>query len=279
MEERGSSNTALGVAALRAAHQVLDAEPRILEDPIAVRLLDEGILERMRQKPAFYQSPGVRGLRSHVVLRSRFAEDALARAAARGVAQYVVLGAGLDTFAYRQPGWARSLSILEVDHPASQRAKRERLATAGVELPSNLEFAPIDFELDSLESGLARSGFDPARPAFFSWLGVTMYLTEPAIDAVFRYVAGLPAGSALAFTFAPPEEVRAPGSPSLSAMAAAVGEPWLTRFTPEQLEPKLRGFGFSRVAFLSPADAAPHFEGRSDRLPPPRRTTIALAEV
>lgn len=277
--DRDASRTALGVAALRAAHQVLDQKPLILEDPVALRLLDPGALERLRGREAELQRPAARGLRSHVVLRSRYAEDQLAEAVAGGLRQFVVLGAGLDTFAYRQPGWAHGLKILEVDHPASQRAKRDRLVSAGVPLPPNLEFVPIDFEHESLEQGLARSGFDADQPSFFSWLGVTMYLTEDAVDAVFRFVGGLPAGSAMVFTFAQPGDPSPESAPTLAEMAAAVGEPWLTRFTPEQLRPKLHDAGFGQISFLLPEAAASYFHGRPDGLPAPRRVNTALAKV
>src|SRR6185295_7352687 len=121
------------------------------------------------------------------------------------------------------------LQLFEVDHPASQRAKRERLAAAGVALPPNLTFVPIDFEHVTIEQGLAASPFDRTRPAFFSWLGVTMYLTEDAIDAVLRFVASLPRGSELVLTFAHPDPPDSPGG-RLAAAAAALGEPWLSRF-------------------------------------------------
>jgi methyltransferase (TIGR00027 family) len=271
---RDASRTALGVAALRAAHQVLDQQPLILEDPVAIRLLDPGALQHIRGKEAELQGPSARGLRSHVVLRSRFTEDHLRERAEAGVSQYVILGAGLDTFAYRQPSWARGLSVFEVDHPATQEAKRMRLHAGGLECPPNLAFAPVDFESSSLREGLQAAGLDFTRPAFFSWLGVTMYLTEEAIDATLRFAAAFPAGSGMVLTFAQPE-----GS-GLADLAAAAGEPWITRFTPLGMETKLRETGFSRVAFLEPEEAAArYYQDRSDGLPPPRRISTALAEV
>ena len=279
-EERASSRTALGVAALRAVHQVMDAEPRILEDPIIGRLMGEGLAEKIRTEPGSFQTPGARGLRSHVVLRSRFAEDELAGAVRRGVTQYLLLGAGLDTFAYRQPAWAGSLRIFEVDHPASQQATRTRRHEAGIALPPNLVFAPVDFESQTLAEGLGAVGFDPGKATFLSWLGVTMYLTEAAIDEVLSFAGTLVPGSALVLTFAQPEAPRDDAGPTLADLAAAAGEPWISRFTVEAMEGKLRRAGFSEVVFLTPETAAArYYRDRADGLPPPRRVNTALARI
>jgi methyltransferase (TIGR00027 family) len=279
MSERAESSTAAGVATLRAAHQLLDGEPKILDDPIAVRLLDPGTLERIRREPELFAHPGALALRSHVVLRSRFTEDRLAEAVGRGVGQYVVLGAGFDTFAYRQPEWAHGLRLFEVDHPASQRAKVARLTAAGVALPANLELVPIDFEHVTIEEGMARSGFDPRLPALFSWLGVTMYLTLPAIDAVLSFVAALPPGTEVVLTFAHPDAPDTPGG-RLAAAAAALGEPWISRFTSGELAQRLYDHGFSHVAFLRPPEATDrYFRGRTDALLPPRRSSLVSAIV
>lgn len=279
-EGRASSRTALGVAALRAVHQVMDSEPRILEDPVITHMMDAQLFEKIQAEPGAFQTPGARGLRSHVVLRSRFAEDKLAEAVERGVAQYVLLGAGLDTFAYRQPAWAKVIHIFEVDHPASQEAKRERLHTADIAPPLNLVFAPVDFEIQTLAEGLALAGFDSSKPAFFSWLGVTMYLTEAAIDAVLTFVGALPPGSGMVLTFAQPEMPRMDGRPSLADRAAEVGEPWITRFTVEAMARKLNGAGFTEVGFLEPEEAAArYFRDRADGLPPPSRVNTAFARI
>jgi methyltransferase (TIGR00027 family) len=270
-----SSRTALGTAYLRAAHQLLDAPPRILEDPVAVSLLGPAALRRITDDPESYQTPQRRALRAHVVLRSRFAEDRLAAALPRGVTCYVILGAGFDTFALRQPAWARPLRIVEVDHAATQDLKRSYLARGGLVAPENLEFASIDFERESLLDGLQRHGIAPTEPTFFSWLGVTMYLEESAVDGVLRAVAALPAGSEIVFTFARPRR----DSPSpLAQRAARLGEPWLSYFEPDALEAKLRAAGYSTVEFLSPADAeARYFRHRPHDLPVPEQTNIACA--
>jgi methyltransferase (TIGR00027 family) len=279
MTERSASNTAVGVAYLRAAHQLIDAAPRLLDDPVILRLLGDGAEARLRDGEAQLQSTLWRALRSHVVLRSRFAEDSLADAVARGVRQYVVLGAGLDTFALRQPAWAHDLRVFEVDQPATQTAKRGGIAQAGLTVPPNVTFVPLDFEHVSLADGLAAGGVDLARPVFFSWLGVTMYLTAPAIDAVFRTVAALPSGTEIVLTFAQPD-ADGEAAHAFAESAAAVGEPWLSYFTPEELEARLRGAGFTSVRFLTPAEAAArYYQHRPDGLLPPRRTAIAAARV
>jgi len=281
MTEPLRTSTAAGVAWLRAVHQLLDDPPRILDDPAIVTLLGTDGVKRLHDESARAQSPGARALRVHVLLRSRIAEDHLARAMHRGVTQYVLLGAGYDTFIVRQPEWARALRIVEVDRPAIQEEKRVRLAAAGLVVPGNVVFAPIDFEHETLAEGLARNGVSLDRPTFFSWLGVTMYLTEPAIDATLRTVAATPAGSEIVFTFADPtpREGRDPDLPSLADRAASVGEPWLSYFTPDALERKLRAFGFGEVEFVTPELAARYVGQRSDGLMPPRRVSIVSARV
>jgi len=280
MPERLSSHTALTVARLRAAHQLLDSAPRILDDPVVLDLLPAAVIESLRAHPERFQSSGARELRSHVVVRSRFAEDRLAAAAARGMRQCVVLGAGFDTFSFRQPAWAGGLRITEVDRPATQAAKRQLLADAGIAVPANVHLAPIDFERVAFEEGLAGAGVRLDEPVFLSWLGVTMYLTADAIDAVFRAVAALPEPSEIVFTFAQPlsggedEANRA----EMAGRAAAAGEPWISFFEPDRLAAKLHAIGFGRVEFLTAEDTqARYFRGRTDGLPVPRRTSIAAA--
>ncbi len=280
--ERRPSRTALGAAVLRAVHQLIDDEPRVLDDPIVLQLLRTSILEQIRLNPNRFRTSRMRGLRSHIVLRSRYAEDLLAEAVGNGVRQYLMLGAGLDSFPYRQPHWATTLRIFEVDHVASQRSKRERLTLAGIETPSNVEFVSLDFETTSLRERLGNSGFDFGKPAFFSWLGVMMYLRTSTVDVVFRFVASLPRSSEIIFDFASPtsevKETSTEPSHSTAALAAAQGEPWLTRFEPNDLVSKLQGLGFSRASFLSATDAdARYFRDRRDGLHGPKRAHIANA--
>jgi methyltransferase (TIGR00027 family) len=279
MPERAASSTAFGVAVLRAAHQIIDGPPPILDDSVVGRLLGPEIEQRIRGESEQLQTPMARGLRSHVVLRSRFAEDSLAAAVARGTRQYLLLGAGLDTFAYRQPAWARDITIVEVDQPANQAQKRAMLAAATVPVPPNVRYADIDFERESLADGLTRHGVDMSIPTFFSWLGVTMYLQRNAIVGVLRTVASFPHGLEIVLTFAQPAE-EGDGVATFADRAAAAGEPWVSYFRPREIEELLLENGFAAVRFLTRTDAiARYYAVRPDGLQPPSRVSIALATV
>jgi methyltransferase (TIGR00027 family) len=272
MSQKTASLTALATAHLRAAHQLLDPPPRILEDPLALAVLGPGAEQRVREVAERSQTPEGRALRAHMVLRSRFAEDRLAAAVARGVTQYVILGAGFDTFAVRQPAWARSLRILEVDHAGTQALKRAHLAAAGLVVAANAGFATIDFERESLRDGLLRHGIDPTARTFFSWLGVTMYLQRDAIDAVLRPVAKFPEGSEIVLTFASASNM----SRLVAERAAQMGEPRLSYFQPEEMRDELHAAGFTTVELLTPDEAEQrYFSGSS--LPAPERATIVAA--
>jgi methyltransferase (TIGR00027 family) len=273
MSQKAASRTALATAYLRAAHQLLDPPPRILDDPTALAVLGPGAEQMIRDSAALAQTPESRALRAHMVLRSRFAEDRLAAAIGRGVTQYVILGAGFDTFAVRQPAWARNLRILEVDHAGTQELKRSHLAGAGLTVPPNAGFATIDFERESLREGLLRHALSPTERTFFSWLGVTMYLPEDAIDAVLRSVAEFPAGSEIVLTFASASNMPQ----GVAGRAAQAGEPWLSYFEPEQIQEKLRDAGFSSVELLTPQDAKSRYFDAPSSLPAPARTTIVAA--
>jgi methyltransferase (TIGR00027 family) len=194
-----------------------------------------------------------RDFRAFMAARSRFVEDELARAVARGVAQYVVLGAGLDTFAYRNP--FSSLRVFEVDFPATQAWKRELLREAGIAVPGSLTFVALDFEHKALAAGLAEAGFDERRPAYFGWLGVVPYLTTEAFTATLGDVARLPEGTAVSFDFAFPPEALSPKRRAifdrLAERVAAAGEPFRLFFTPEQLERELGALGFGQVEYTS----------------------------
>jgi methyltransferase (TIGR00027 family) len=269
----------MGVAGLRAVHQIHDRPPAILEDPIALRLLDPETRSWVEAGGPALETPAARVLRAHVVTRSRFVEDRLARAIAQGISSYVILGAGYDTFAWRQPPWASGLDIFEVDEPATQADKRHRLSLANLPIPANLRFAAVDFEHESLPDALARSGFDAKQPALVAWLGVSMYLERATNDRVFSFVVSLPAGSELVFTFAARASTDDGVSP-LAEWASRVGEPWRTYYAPHDLAVHLRTLGFSEVVIPSPAElAATYFAGRQDDLPPPRRRSIVSATV
>jgi methyltransferase (TIGR00027 family) len=273
MDEERPSVTAEGAAAMRALHQTLDAEPKILDDPISPRLVDthsdfyQSRLKLLERLPAATRLR----LKATFVMRNRFAEDCLAEAAANGLRQYVVLGAGLDTFAYRQPSWGNSLRIFEADHSATQQWKRRRLAEAGVSVPDNVSFVPIDFETTPLLSALSQAELDLNSPVFFSMLGVSQYLTETAFDQSLRSVLSTPAQSEIVFSFVAADAVLAADDVALvnafAAQFAALGEPWLLRFVPEQLTSKLAVMGFSQVFHLAPEEAnRRYFQDRRDGL-------------
>jgi len=244
METGRASKTAVRVAIRRAVHQVLD-QPCVLNDPIAVPLLGaEFGVDRERE-----MNPVARSFRALMAVRSRYVEDQLAAAVAQGVTQYVVLGAGLDTFAYRNP--FPSLRVFEVDFPATQDGKRALLYKAAIDVPSGLTFVPLDFERKSLAEGLAEAGFDAGAAAFFGWLGVVPYLTLEAFRATLKTIAQLPAGTAVGFDYAVSPETMAPHRrkvfDALSKRVAAAGEPFRLFFTPEDLERELHQAGFKRI--------------------------------
>jgi methyltransferase (TIGR00027 family) len=250
MQEGKFSKTALRVAIRRAAHQLLD-EPRVLDDPLALRIIGAEAEEALRSNPKEHHAFS-RAFRAFMAARSRYAEDELARAVEHGVTQYVVLGAGLDTFAYRNlhPG----LRVYEVDHPATQGWKREQLQAAGIAIPPSLTFVPIDFERQTLADGLAQSEFDATAAAFFSWLGVTPYLTRDACMATLSFIAKMPAGSGVVFDFAVDPALLNAGQrqalDALSARVARYGEPFQLFFDPEKLQHELKAMGFHHTEFL-----------------------------
>ena len=271
MKEDSPSFTAIRPALLRAAHQLLDDDPKILVDPVAVGLVEGSSETELLAQSDDLQQPLLARLRSLFVLRSRFAEDALEEAVNACVRQYVILGAGLDTFAYRQPSWASSLRIFEVDHPTTQRWKRARLIEANVALPSNLEFCAVDFEQSSLGAALAATSLDFKVPTFFSWLGVTQYITDDAIDATFRFVRSFPRRSEMVFTSVPPDHLldqeEVDFVKAIMARNASHGEPWISRFDPCELTERLLHLGFSHAFHLSSDQAdARYFAGRRDAL-------------
>ena len=274
-----ASRTALGTAYLRAAHQLLDAAPKILDDPIAVRLLGEGAGQKIRESAERYRNSAAAALRSHVVLRSRYAEDRLAAAVQRGVGQYVILGAGFDTFAFRQPDWSKSLKIFEIDHPDTQSVKQSLLTKAGFDLPANVRFAPIDFEHESLLEGLCRHHVSLEESTFFSWLGVTMYLNEAAIDTALQSMATYPSGSEVVLTFKQPivktTGKAAEAARKLAENVASVGEPFVSFFEPKTMEAKLLGAGFGKVEFLDLETAdTRYYASRPADLPRPKHINI-----
>lgn len=270
MEEARASHTALRVAMRRAAHQLAD-EPKVLDDPIALKVLGPRALARLQGGEGTGDDRLSRALRAFMAARSRYAEDELEQALARGVAQYVVLGAGLDTFAYRNPHAAGSLRVFEVDYPATQEWKRRQLAAAEIAIPPSVTFAPVDFERQTLAEGLRDAGFDREKPAFFSWLGVTMYLTGEAIDATLRFVASLPPGGGIVFDYAVTREslgfAEGMALDALAKRVEAAGEPFRTFFDPQALEERLMRIGFRSVEDLGADEInARYFKDRADGL-------------
>jgi methyltransferase (TIGR00027 family) len=255
------------VAIRRAAHQLLD-QPKVLDDPLALRIIGPEAAEALRSNPKEHHAFS-RAFRAFMAARSRYAEDELARAVADGVAQYVVLGAGLDTFAYRNPHL--SLRVFEVDHPATQAWKREQLHAAEIPVPPSLTFVPIDFEHQTLADGLDSSGFNAKEAAFFSWLGVTPYLTREACMATVSLIAKMQAGSGVVFDFAVDPTLLNPGQRmalgALSKRVAASGEPFQLFFDPAKLQEELKSMGFHRTELLQGKELnARYFRDRADGL-------------
>lgn len=264
------SLTAYRVALSRAAHQIFDRPP-VLEDPVALAIVGKPGVAQVRAAALRYHLPPARYLRAFLVARSCVAEEALAEAVRRGVRQYVVLGAGLDTFAYRNPYAATLLRVFEVDHPATQAWKRRQLAAAGIAPPGSLTFVSVDFERETLPQRLASAGFRAAEPAFFSWLGVTMYLSRAAVVGTLGYVASLPAGSGIVLDYAvPPATLSLIPRVVVRAVmqwVAAAGEPWKCFFEPRELALELRALGFRQLDDLRPEQLnARFFSNRADGL-------------
>jgi methyltransferase (TIGR00027 family) len=245
MHDHLPSKTALRVAMRRAAHQLVD-DPKVLDDPLAVRILgNHAPIER-----------SLDNLRAFVAVRNRFAEDELARAVARGVKQCIVLGAGLDTFAYRNPH--AELRVIEVDHPATQAWKRDLLASAAIAIPAAVTFVAVDFAKQSLSEELARSGFRSGDAAFFSWLGVVPYLTREAAFGTLRWIASLPTGSGVVFDYAVARSqlgfLEKAALDALSLRVARAGEPFQLFFEPEELAAALGTLGFRHLEDLGSDD-------------------------
>lgn len=252
------SRTALGAAAYRAVHQTLEGGA-IFRDPYAVRILDDETRAGLDEMAA---DDSQRSMRLFIAARSRFSEAALAACVARGVRQVVVLGAGLDTFSLRNPH--AGVRVFEVDYPATQAWKRERLEQAGLAVPDTLTFAPVDFERQSLADGLAAAGFQSDRPAFFQWLGVIPYLTREAIVQTLVFIARVPE-SEVVFDYGEPfenyAEDRRAGVMAVAESAAARGEPWLSQFDPAEISDMLRKAGFGVIEDLGMAALAERFYG------------------
>ncbi len=271
MKETRPSATAQRVAMQRAAHQLLD-DPKVFDDPVALRIIGKNSASALRADPPQFEStPLSPYLRAFVAARSRYAEDELALGVRRGVRQYVILGAGLDTFAYRNPHPQGVLHVFEVDRPTTQAWKRARLEEVGITLPGDLTFAPVDFETQTLAEGLLGAGYDPGKCTFFSWLGVTEYLTTEAVMATLRFIASAPVGSEVVFDYMLSPSLLTPAQrPRFDALAqrvASAGEPWQAFFDPALLTRDLRAMGFGYVEDNGPEEInTRYFKDRRDGL-------------
>jgi methyltransferase (TIGR00027 family) len=277
--ERPQSNTAFGVAVLRAAHQLHDGYPRVLDDRVILELLGPEVAKHVAENPERYSDPRVAALRVHVLLRSRYAEERLRLAVARGVQQFVVLGAGLDTFAYRQPEWASSLRIFEVDHPASQKAKIDKLSQAAIAVPENVAFVSVDFEHETLRDRLVDHDLDFSAPVFVSCLGVLVYLTMDAVTDVFRFIASLQDGSECVLTFGGWARKGDSAAASLADMAASAGEPFLSPMDADEVTALCDTTGLAQPVFPTTAEILEYLGDRRDSLRPPTRSSIASVMV
>lgn len=266
MDDFTASSTALVTCRMRAVHGRLDPAP-IIDDPWGDTLVPVAVLRALLEKMAPERLAAATGLPDeqlaqaadefvrnfgpygNVILRTRYTEEALAAAVARGVGQYVIIGAGFDSFILRQPAWARDLAIIEIDHPASQALKRQRLEECGIEVPGNAYFTPADLGKTSVRQALANSVFDPGQPVFFAWLGVTMYLTREENLGTLRSVAEVSApGSEIVFSYMHQAVFDSAGADvegynELETSVRAVGEPLVSGFDPATLEADLASVG------------------------------------
>jgi methyltransferase (TIGR00027 family) len=263
MENGQPSFTALTAAAARAAHLIVDGEPVIFADTLAAALLGERADELLSYHTGHGTHPVLAGARTQVTCRSRYTEDALARAAGRGVTQYVILGAGLDSFAYRSGRLAggRRVRVFEVDHPATQDWKHRALTDAKVTVPDGVTFVAADLAADTLAGPLAAAGFDSSAPALVGWLGVTMYLTRNAIAATLAAIGALAPGTEIIADYMLPAELRDDAGAvygDLVAQAATErGEPWLSCFAPDEMADLARTAGFGAMRNISQRDTIP----------------------
>jgi methyltransferase (TIGR00027 family) len=266
VEEAVPSKTALSVALRRAAHQIHDS-PVVFKDPMAVAILGSTYAGELERTPLRPDRPFSVALRAFLVARSRYAEDNLRRAVENGVDQYVLLGAGLDTFAYRNP--YAELRVFEVDHPATQQWKRELLGLNRIAIPESITYTPVDFECQSLPVQLGEAGFNFQKPAFFAWLGVVPYLTLEAFRATLSFVSSRPRGSGITLDYGQPPSVLPPlerlALESLASRVEQAGEPFQLFFTPGEMAAELANF--RGIEDFGAAEInARYFAGRSDQL-------------
>ena len=273
-------SSAVRVALWRALHVEVDASPHVIRDTIGLELVAPD--DNWRSRPDM-DPEGTRGFRAGIVARARFVDDLVTEQAALGVTQYLILGAGLDTFAQRRPGIASRIRIFEIDQPETQAWKRQRLIDLGFGIPKWLRLVPVDFEAgDDWWDRLAAAGFDASRPTVVACTGVTMYLTRDAVVATLRRLATLAAGSTLAMTFLLPAELtegeERQQHKEVQKNARASGTPFLSFFTPPEMLAMAREAGFASVAHVSAADLIQrYFDGRTDGLRPSSGESFLIA--
>jgi methyltransferase (TIGR00027 family) len=277
------SQSALTAAAARAAHLEVDGSPKIFTDSLAAALLSDRADELLAYHRRHGGHPILSGARTQVVIRSRYTEDRLAESVQRGMQQYVILGAGLDSFAYRSALAAR-VAVFEVDHPATQAWKRWAVSRAGLAPLSTATFVPLDLASDSLVDHLVEAGFELARPALVSWLGVTMYLTEAAIDQTLAAVSGFAPGSEIIADYMLPTGLRDAAGDKYVELVAPVaadrGEPWKTFLAPDDMTSLLTSHGLQSLAQVHHRDAIEAgLWNRSDALRPATLSVLAHAKV
>jgi methyltransferase (TIGR00027 family) len=279
-EQTAADGTAVRVALWRAMHVQVDPPPHVLEDEIGLQLAgpDDGWRDRPDMHPA-----GTSRFRAAIVARARFIEDLVAEQAGRGVAQYVILGAGLDTFAQRRPEIAARLRVFEVDQPGPQAWKRQRLIELGFGIPEWLRLVPVDFEAGgSWWEQLIAAGFDPGQPAVVVSTGVSMYLTKDSNAATLRQLAGLAPGSTLAMTFLLPAELLdaedRPGFQVAERGARAAGTPFISFYTPDEMLALAREAGFKDAEVVAGTLLTErYFAGRTDGLRPSSGEDLLVA--
>jgi methyltransferase (TIGR00027 family) len=271
MKANSPSATALRVAMRRAAHQIID-DPKVFSDPLTLRMVGvENESAQQLDQRLLEQTPFESRFRAFLAARSRYAEDELHLAISQGVHQYVVLGAGLDTFAYRSPYPRDVLHVFEVDHPTTQAWKKTILKEAGIPIPPTLTFSPVDFEIETVEQGLRRTDFDTSKTAFFSWLGVTPYIGSGAVTHTLRFVASMPVGSGIVFDYMIASSLLNPTArrafDKLARRVALAGEPFQTLFVPSSLKNSMRAMGFGQIEDLGPEELNDrYFRARADEL-------------
>lgn len=274
--------TALLAGAERAAHLLWDQPPWVLEDPFALLWFPSEVGSLLAERSHRANDPMVRAIRAAVAWRARCVEDALEEALASGIRQYAIVGAGLDSFAWRRAALLPTLRVFEVDAPATQAWKRSRLAKLGVSVPDGLCYVPLDLGRAGVDDGLLANGWDATRPGFLSWIAVTMYLSREAVASTLNRVSRLAPGTRLALTYIPPEDSLGPSDRQIlrqfRKQTDAAGEPLCALYKPDEIDTLLASAGLGAVRHLD-ARLSPYFSERSDDLRPHGVERMVVATV